>query len=81
MARIPAGGGIIIHTNPPAMSNPVDGPFRPSILMDPTTWASWASRDTFSWWSDGTSNQVIAGEKHIPLAHLGEFTNNGGDNS
>jgi prepilin-type N-terminal cleavage/methylation domain-containing protein len=22
--------------------------------------------DTFSWWQDGTSNQVIAGEKHIP---------------
>jgi prepilin-type processing-associated H-X9-DG protein len=22
--------------------------------------------DTFSWWQDGTSNQIIAGEKHIP---------------
>jgi prepilin-type processing-associated H-X9-DG protein len=26
--------------------------------------------DTFSWWQDGTSNQIIAGEKHIPTYML-----------
>ena len=28
---------------------------------------SWKGRDTFAWWSDGTSNQIIFGEKSIPL--------------
>ena len=27
-------------------------------------------RDTFAWWSDGTSNQLIIGEKHIPLGRI-----------
>jgi len=27
---------------------------------------SWTPRDTISWWSDGTSNQLLFGEKHIP---------------
>ncbi|MDR2705685.1 MAG: DUF1559 domain-containing protein [Planctomycetaceae bacterium] len=26
----------------------------------------WVFRDTFSWWSDGTSNQLVFGEKFIP---------------
>jgi prepilin-type N-terminal cleavage/methylation domain-containing protein len=26
----------------------------------------WQPRDTFAWWSDGTSNQAIVGEKFIP---------------
>jgi len=26
----------------------------------------WEYRDTFAWWSDGTSNQLCFGEKHIP---------------
>ncbi|MDR1963688.1 MAG: DUF1559 domain-containing protein [Planctomycetaceae bacterium] len=28
-------------------------------------------RDTFAWWQDGTSNQLVLGEKHIPSACLG----------
>ena len=31
----------------------------------------WRPRDTFSWWADGTSNQIVLGEKHIPLGKLG----------
>jgi hypothetical protein len=27
---------------------------------------TWVPRDDMAWWSDGTSNQIIAGEKHIP---------------
>jgi hypothetical protein len=26
---------------------------------------TWSPRDTFSWWSDGTTNQLIIGEKHF----------------
>ena len=33
--------------------------------------ANWLPRDNFSWWSDGTSNQLIFGEKHIPMGNLG----------
>ncbi|MDR0337227.1 MAG: DUF1559 domain-containing protein, partial [Planctomycetaceae bacterium] len=31
---------------------------------------SWIPRDTMAWWIDGTSNQIIAGEKHIPDQYL-----------
>jgi hypothetical protein len=27
---------------------------------------TWSQRDTFSWWTDGTSNQLLIGEKHFP---------------
>ncbi len=33
--------------------------------------ASWMPKDTFALWSDGTSNQFIIGEKHIPVDRLG----------
>jgi len=41
----------------------------------------WRPRDTFSWWSDGTSNQIVLGEKHIPQGKLGicEGTVTGGN--
>lgn len=52
------------------------GPFRYSL---PTTsnagtnerMGAWGPRDTFASWTDGTSNQFIVGEKHIPPAVLG----------
>ncbi len=34
-------------------------------------------RDSFSWCSDGLSNQLILGEKHIPTARLGHCGQNG----
>jgi len=33
---------------------------------------SWGPRDSMSWWSDGTSNQFLAGERHIPPKALGQ---------
>ncbi|MDR1384788.1 MAG: DUF1559 domain-containing protein [Planctomycetaceae bacterium] len=33
---------------------------------------TWGSKDTFSRWTRGTSNQLIFGEKHIPLGVLGD---------
>ena len=32
---------------------------------------SWKPRDSFSWWADGTSNQLVIGEKHIPNGYVG----------
>ncbi|MDR1923659.1 MAG: DUF1559 domain-containing protein [Planctomycetaceae bacterium] len=37
---------------------------------------SYTLRDTFEWWSDGTSNQVIVAEKHIPAFAFGKCYNN-----
>ena len=51
------------------------GPFRMAILPDVGTGfvgdpgarrpEGWQVRDTMAWWSDGSSNQFIVGEKHI----------------
>ena len=57
-----------------------NGPLRCAVVKQhPNTvsvWehqiASWKPRDSFSWWQDGTSNQIILGEKHIPIANLGK---------
>ncbi|MDR1269389.1 MAG: DUF1559 domain-containing protein [Planctomycetaceae bacterium] len=32
--------------------------------------SSWSGRDTIAWWSDGTSNQLIFGEKAIALGKI-----------
>ena len=32
---------------------------------------NWAVRDQMSWWADGTSNQIVIGERHIPLGKIG----------
>jgi len=37
--------------------------------------ASWSPRDTDTWWRDGATNQIIFGEKHIPLDVLGLCAN------
>ena len=45
-------------------------PFRPALLTagDGNTWQP---RDSMSWWQDGTSNQILFGEKHIPVTLVG----------
>jgi len=46
------------------------GPFR--VCKRPTgDISSWAPRDGISWWGDGTSNQLIFGERHIPKPNVG----------
>ncbi len=52
------------------------GPFRMAIVEGPTAisvagWNAWKPRDTFAWLSDGTSNQFMIGEKHIPTNRMG----------
>ncbi|MDR0338184.1 MAG: DUF1559 domain-containing protein [Planctomycetaceae bacterium] len=38
---------------------------------------AWSPRDTMAWWGDGTSNQLIVGEKHIPPFALGKCDGDG----
>ena len=49
------------------------GPFRMGKVSDTVTpvYSTWKSRDKMAWWADGTSNQLIVGEKHIPAALVG----------
>jgi len=48
------------------------GPFRvAAYAITPTAnssadYNSWEPRDSMAWWSDGTSNQFLVGEKHLP---------------
>ena len=46
--------------------NNIFGPFRAALYSVPTDASSWGPRDTMAWWSDGTSNQILVGEKHLP---------------
>ena len=36
----------------------------------------WTSRDSISWWADGTSNQLVMGEKHVPPNRMGQCGQN-----
>jgi hypothetical protein len=45
------------------------GPFRHALTTGTVT--SWKPRDTFAWWGDGTSNELVFAENHIPVDHLG----------
>jgi type II secretory pathway pseudopilin PulG len=35
-----------------------------------TNMLGWKPRDTFSWWSDGTTNTIVIGEKMIPQTYI-----------
>jgi hypothetical protein len=52
-------------------ANSISSPFRIAISDFRTGRpgdyvTTWSPRDTISWWSDGTSNQILIGEKHFP---------------
>ena len=53
------------------------GAFRDAILTGRTSDGtegdgnSWSPRDTLAHWADGTSNQLVFGEKHIPIGYIG----------
>ncbi len=54
------------------------GPFRVAKWGNSNDYHSWQPRDTMSWWGDGTSNQVIVGEKFIPQDGVGKAPLNEG---
>lgn len=55
---------------------PQRGPFRVAIITNravwPEGWNNWTCRDQIARLSDGTSNQFLFGEKHIPPSKLGK---------
>lgn len=56
----------------------LSGPFRVSKYKDAgvsglAVVSHWTSRDSMSWWRDGSTNQILFGEKHYP-----DFTNGSG---
>jgi prepilin-type N-terminal cleavage/methylation domain-containing protein len=61
----------------------INGPFRIANITISYDIKSWEPRDTMAWWQDGTSNQVIVGEKHVPLGKAGgtEPANRSGESS
>ncbi|MDR1962937.1 MAG: DUF1559 domain-containing protein [Planctomycetaceae bacterium] len=46
------------------------GPFRPAVWENNEP-QQWKCRDSLAWWSDGTSNQVLIGEKLIYFDAIG----------
>jgi prepilin-type N-terminal cleavage/methylation domain-containing protein len=46
------------------------GPFRACKRINGSI-SNWVPRDNISWLSDGTSNQLLIGEKHIPTSGIG----------
>ena len=48
------------------------------VRREPFRIGHWANgsylmpRDTMAWWADGTTNQIIVGEKHLPQRYLDE---------
>ncbi len=48
------------------------GPLRQPVLVDLRNGTQWTPRDTFARWSDGTSNQIVIGEKHVPVTYVGK---------
>jgi hypothetical protein len=61
----------------------INGPFRIANITSGYDIKSWEPRDSMAWWQDGTSNQVIVGEKHVPLGKAGgtEPANRSGESS
>jgi len=68
------------HHADPAFVSAHRGPFRASMVDgfmpppydDHPDFRAWKPRDQMSWWSDGTSNQIVIGERHIPQGKLGQ---------
>lgn len=48
------------------------GPFSIANLTTPGDYKTWKSSHGMERWSDGASNQIVVGEKHIPLNALGQ---------
>ena len=74
--------------NDPTTGNPItylenlhfNGPFRTAVLLG-TTMSTWEPVDVMSWWQDGTSNQLLIGEKYIAASLLDTcvYTNGSAD--
>jgi type II secretory pathway pseudopilin PulG len=65
--------------------NKQKGPFRVALINGGDgnlgVFNYWNPRDNMSYWQDGTSNQLILGEKHIPVGRLGFSKGNQNDSN
>jgi hypothetical protein len=52
--------------------NRLRGPFRGALIEIAGDYSSWKPRDTMAWWQDGSSNQLLIGEKHIRPDDVGK---------
>lgn len=64
------------RTDVPSHYNNQFGPLRvamlpPEMPNDGIDYSFWKSRDTMAYWADGSSNQLVIGEKHIPQNRIG----------
>jgi prepilin-type N-terminal cleavage/methylation domain-containing protein len=69
------GAGNFYVNGRPDYQNAIDrsrGPFRVALIEIAGDYSSWKPRDTTAWWQDGTSNQIIIGEKHILPKDVGK---------
>ena len=53
-----------------AIDDAVMGPVRLAKRTTENNSSTWYPRDDFSWWQDGTSNQIVIGEKFIPQDYI-----------
>ena len=63
-----------VAKNDYAVNSKVYSPFRQARLTKEGDPRSYTGRDKISYWVDGTSNQILIGEKHIPQGILGTDT-------
>jgi hypothetical protein len=68
------------HQNPcdPAEVKRQKGAIRLALIECPAgeepNYGSWKSRDTFAWITDGLSNSLVVGEKHIREGEVGKYS-------
>jgi hypothetical protein len=67
-----SGATLNDFTGPLRISVPrFDNTFTGTAQGDHSHLVGWECRDSMAWWQDGTSNQLVAGEKFIPKFALG----------
>jgi len=65
------GWGDWVQNQDPANSEKQRGPFR-TALWEGNNVSNWKCRDDMAWFSDGTSNQIVIGEKNIYFEALNQ---------
>ncbi|MDR2705557.1 MAG: DUF1559 domain-containing protein [Planctomycetaceae bacterium] len=64
----------LANSDDAASVNPIRSPFRKSInnhVNDTNPATQWSPRDALAWLQDGTSNQLMIGEKHVNYSEVG----------
>ncbi len=67
------------HQVPPTYTTTGGGGSGGSLPAESAVVETWIPRDTMAWWQDGTSVQLLIGEKHIAPNYLGKCETSGGN--